>query len=51
MNQKEHWENVYQNKSAEEVSWYQEIPTISLSIIQKWNLQKEVAIIDVAGWI
>ncbi len=49
LNQKEHWENVYQNKSAEEVSWYQETPTISLSITQKLNLQKKAAIIDVGG--
>ncbi len=49
MNQKEHWENVYQNKSAEEVSWYQEVPTISLSITQRLNLQKEDQIIDVGG--
>ncbi|VAW48460.1 tRNA (adenine57/58-N1)-methyltransferase [hydrothermal vent metagenome] len=49
MNSKEHWKNVYQNKSAEEVSWYQAIPTISLSIIRDSGLKKEQAIIDVGG--
>jgi SAM-dependent methyltransferase len=49
MNQKEHWENVYQNKSAQEVSWYQEVPTVSLSIIKDLSFNKEDRIIDVGG--
>ena len=49
MNQKVHWEEVYQNKSAEEVSWYQEVPTVSLSIVHDLNLMKKSQIIDVGG--
>ncbi|HIE40435.1 MAG TPA: class I SAM-dependent methyltransferase, partial [Thiomicrorhabdus sp.] len=49
MNKKEHWESVYHNKLAEELSWYQEASTISLSITQYFNLQKDAPIIDVGG--
>ena len=49
MNSKEHWKNVYQNKSAEEVSWYQRVPTVSLAIIHDVGLQKNQGIIDVGG--
>ncbi len=49
MSQKEHWENVYQANSAQEVSWYQEKATVSLSIVQALKLRKESRIIDVGG--
>ncbi len=49
MSQAVHWENVYQNKSAEEVSWYQEVPAVSLSILQGLSLNKADRIIDVGG--
>ncbi|MCF6253498.1 MAG: class I SAM-dependent methyltransferase [Thiomicrorhabdus sp.] len=49
MNHKDHWERVYQNKLAQEVSWYQEVPTVSLSIIEGLSFNKEDRIIDVGG--
>ena len=30
---KQHWENVYETKSDDEVSWYEETPATSLSLI------------------
>lgn len=49
MSTKEHWENVYCTKQPNEVSWTQENPTISLEIINGFNLPKSSAIIDVGG--
>ncbi len=46
---KEHWENIYQNKNIEQVSWYQPIPHTSLSFITHLNLPKDAAIIDIGG--
>lgn len=46
---KTHWENIYQEKSPLDVSWYQKEPLISLMLIHKGKLQKEDAIIDVGG--
>lgn len=45
----EHWENVYQTKAEEEVSWFQERPTLSLGFIQASTIGKDAAIIDVGG--
>ena len=49
MLRKEHWENIYANKQMNEVSWFQQEPTISLALIQKKTQSKDDAIIDIGG--
>lgn len=46
---KEHWENVYETKADQEVSWYQETPATSLDLIVSLNLNKDASIIDIGG--
>jgi SAM-dependent methyltransferase len=46
---KQHWENVYRNKSPLEVSWYQQEPVLSLSLIARTQLPPDAPIIDVGG--
>ncbi|MBT3348280.1 MAG: class I SAM-dependent methyltransferase [Thiotrichales bacterium] len=48
-NRKSHWEDVYQNKSPLEVSWYQKAPTLSLDLIESSGVVKSAPIIDVGG--
>lgn len=48
-NKKSHWESIYQTKQPHEVSWTQEIPSLSLRLIEALNLQKDAEIIDVGG--
>lgn len=49
MERKVHWENVYKNKSDQQVSWYEELPLQSLELIEELSLDKNAAIIDVGG--
>ena len=49
MNRKQHWENIYQNKQLNEVSWYQPRPETSLQFVEKSNLSKDSKIIDIGG--
>lgn len=44
-----HWEAIYENKSPDEVSWTQEIPKTSLSLINELNIDKSSSIIDIGG--
>jgi len=46
---KTHWDQVYQNKSPLEVSWYQKQPTICLELIEHTGISKDAALIDVGG--
>ena len=46
---KKHWEKIYTEKQASEVSWTQEVPETSLSFINSFNLNKSAAIIDIGG--
>jgi 2-polyprenyl-3-methyl-5-hydroxy-6-metoxy-1,4-benzoquinol methylase len=48
-NKKQHWENVFTNKAANEVSWYEPKPIISLQFLQEYNIAKTAAIIDIGG--
>ncbi|PIQ86118.1 MAG: SAM-dependent methyltransferase [Candidatus Omnitrophica bacterium CG11_big_fil_rev_8_21_14_0_20_45_26] len=49
MNQKNHWEKVYQNKRPDEVSWYQSRPDLSLALIANLSLPQDAKIIDIGG--
>lgn len=46
---KQHWEDVYENKTPEQVSWTQEKPETSLKLIQDAGLSKTAKIIDIGG--
>ncbi len=47
---KDHWEHVYLQKHADEVSWYQKKPTLSLDIIQDISSLQDW-VIDIGGGI
>jgi len=47
--QQEHWENVYQTKPTDTVSWFQEHATRSLEMIQSIDKAPNAQIIDVGG--
>ena len=46
---KKHWENVYQNKTQEQVSWTQKFPKTSLDLIAQFDVDLSSKIIDVGG--
>ncbi len=48
-NPREHWESIYQAKKPDEVSWYQEKPKTSLSLIAEAGLGKNASIIDIGA--
>ena len=48
-NLKNHWNNVYQTKKPNEVSWTQDNPATSLEFIRSFNLPKTASIIDIGG--
>ncbi len=48
-NREEHWQNIYNTKNLEEVSWYQPTPTTSLNYLKEFNIPLTAKIIDVGG--
>jgi trans-aconitate methyltransferase len=44
-----HWENVYATKGENEVSWFQENPTLSLELMTLVGATPRIAVIDVGG--
>lgn len=46
---KNHWENVYDTKTPDQVSWTQEKPATSLDFIHSSGLGKQAKIIDIGG--
>ena len=49
MNRQQHWNQVYQTRSADDVSWYQRRPDLSLALIAASGVSKDAGIIDVGG--
>jgi ubiquinone/menaquinone biosynthesis C-methylase UbiE len=49
MNRQRHWEQVYQTKTPDDVSWFQARPEISLKLIEATGVSKDNGIIDVGG--
>lgn len=46
---KDHWQNIYQNKTDNEVSWTQTYPSSVMEYMGRIGLPKEAPIIDVGG--
>ena len=46
---KQHWDKVYRDKSPVEVSWFQQLPALSLEYIEANLTDHHAAIIDVGG--
>jgi 2-polyprenyl-3-methyl-5-hydroxy-6-metoxy-1,4-benzoquinol methylase len=44
-----HWENVYQTRGEQEVSWFQDSPQPSLDLIARYATNKHAAIVDIGG--
>ena len=44
-----HWQNVYQTKGERDVSWFQEVPKISLDLIRVTGVGPDASIIDIGG--
>tara|TARA_B100000575_G_scaffold57829_1_gene43655 strand:+ start:12110 stop:12721 length:612 start_codon:yes stop_codon:yes gene_type:complete len=49
MSKKLHWETIYKDKSPEQVSWTQNIPSTSISFFSDLKIDKKAPIIDVGG--
>jgi 2-polyprenyl-3-methyl-5-hydroxy-6-metoxy-1,4-benzoquinol methylase len=48
-NKKAHWDKIYQNKSLNEVSWFQPKPETSLHFFNEFKVDKAASIIDIGG--
>lgn len=46
---KKHWENVFNTKAVNEVSWYQPNPETSLQLFEKYDVDKKAKIIEIGG--
>lgn len=46
---KAHWQQVYQQRTPQAVSWYQPVPRLSLELIERAGVALTDAIIDVGG--
>ena len=49
MDKKEHWDKAHAARHPREVSWYQQLPALSLRMIQESNVATDTPIIDVGG--
>ncbi len=49
MNRKDQWEQVYQTKASDDVSWFQSQPALSLKLILASGAGWDAGIIDVGG--
>ena len=49
LNRQAHWQRVYKEKDENQVSWFQERPTISLELIEAAGLDRSSAIIEIGG--
>jgi ubiquinone/menaquinone biosynthesis C-methylase UbiE len=47
--QKDHWENLYQTRNADSVSWFQKQAALSLRLIERSGIALGDAVIDVGG--
>jgi 2-polyprenyl-3-methyl-5-hydroxy-6-metoxy-1,4-benzoquinol methylase len=46
---RDHWQSVYQQKSSDEVSWFQTTPSPSLELLHDIGINQDTSIIDIGG--
>lgn len=46
---KKHWENIYETKASDQVSWFQVYPKTSMEFVSIFDLSKTAEIIDIGG--
>lgn len=44
-----HWDSVYRAKRAEEMSWFQDEPALSLKLIRRTGVARDAALVDAGG--
>ena len=44
-----HWENIFKTKDTTKVSWYENIPEVSLKLIEQLNLNHKATILEVGS--
>ena len=49
IDKKQHWENIYQTKELNEVSWFQPKPETSLNFFEEFAISSTAKIIDIGG--
>ena len=49
IDKKHHWENIYQTKELNEVSWFQPKPETSLNFFEEFAISSTAKIIDIGG--
>jgi len=49
IDEKQHWDNVYNSKAEDEVSWFQPYPKTSMEFVELFNLPLDANIIDIGG--
>lgn len=49
LDRQSHWEGVYTAKAETEVSWYEDTPELSLSLLREAGLTQEMSLIDIGG--
>ncbi len=49
VDQKKHWENIYETRDEHDFSWFQEYPKTSIEFLSLFGLSKESGIIDIGG--
>ena len=45
----EHWDEAYNSRGIDGVSWYQAAPAVSLELVEALGVSPEAAVIDVGG--
>ncbi|TDY00551.1 class I SAM-dependent methyltransferase [Thiohalophilus thiocyanatoxydans] len=46
---RQHWEQIYRDRDAREVSWYQPRPEVSLALIRRAGCGRDAPLIDIGG--
>jgi SAM-dependent methyltransferase len=46
---RQHWESVYAERAPTEVSWFEEVPRVSLDLIDSLHLDRAAPVLDVGG--
>lgn len=49
MDRTQHWDNIYRTNDERDVSWFEDVPTLSLQMIEAAGVTPDTCIVDIGG--
>ena len=49
MNPQDHWNRIYRSKGERDLSWFEELPSVSIELLEAAGMSEDTCVVDIGG--